>query len=315
MKTNNKYKNSVFTLLFSDPVLLRELYCALGGVCLPPDTPVNINTLDNVLFMGKYNDISFEIGGKLVVLIEHQSTINPNMALRLLMYIGRVYEKIIDNKKAYWKNRLFIPQPEFFVLYNGAEPFPDQKIYRLSDSFEKLEKLGLEEKSSPALELVVKVININDGRNREIVNRCKELFEYGTFVAKTRSLFEILGDMEEAVREAIKYCEKHGILREFLKLHAGEVLSMLMTEFNLDDALDVRYEEGWEDGREEGWEKGREEGWEKGREEGWEKGKEDGRFNEKLEIARNLLAEGSTLEFVHKITGLDFDTLKDLQAD
>ena len=73
---------------------------------------------------------------------------------------------------------------------------------------------------------------------------------------------------------------------------------MLMTEFNLDDALDVRYEEGWEDGREEGWEKGR----------------EDGRFNEKLEIARNLLAEGSTLEFVHKITELDLDTLKDLQA-
>jgi predicted transposase/invertase (TIGR01784 family) len=291
MKTNNKYKNSVFTLLFSEPALLRELYCALGGVCLPPDVPVKINTLDNVLFMGRYNDISFEIGGKLIVLIEHQSTINPNMALRLLMYIGRVYEKIIDNRKAYWKKRLLIPRPEFFVLYNGTDPFPDQEIYRLSDSFETLKGLGLEEKDSPALELVVKVININDGRNREIANRCKELFEYSAFVAKTRSLLNELGNREEALKEAIKYCEKHGILRVFLKLHAGEVLSMLMTEFNLDDALDVRYEEGWEDGREEG------------------------RLNEKLEIARNLLAEGSSLEFVKKITELDLDTLKDLQAD
>ena len=298
MKTNNKYKNSVFTLLFSEPALLRELYCALGGVSLPPDVPVNINTLENVLFMGRYNDISFEVGGKLVVLIEHQSTVNKNMALRLLMYIGRVYEKIIDNRKAYRKKRLFIPRPEFFVLYNGTDPFPDQEIYKLSDSFETLKNLSLEEKDSPALELIVKVININDGRNRDTVNRCKELSEYSTFVTKTRSLFYELGNMEKALKESIKYCEKHGILREFLKLHAGEILSMLMTEFNLDDALDVRYEEGWEDGRDEG------------REEGIEKG----RINEKLEIARNLLAEGSSLEFVNKITGLDLDTLKGLQA-
>jgi len=32
---------------------------------------------ENVVYMDLYNDISFEIAGKLVVLIEHQSTINP----------------------------------------------------------------------------------------------------------------------------------------------------------------------------------------------------------------------------------------------
>jgi len=287
MKTNKKFKSSVFSLLFSEPDLLRELYCALGGVSLPPDAPVTINTLENVLFIGPYNDISFEIGGKLVVLIEHQSSINENMALRLLMYMGRVYEKIIDGDTLYSKNRVFIPRPEFFVLYNGVEPCPDQDIYRLSDSFEKLKGLGLSEKDTPSLELVVKVININEGRNQAIAGHCKKLCEYNKFIAKIRAFYKKLGNIGEAIKRAIKYCVKHGILREFLKLHAAEVLSMLMTEWNQEDALAVRYREG----REEGLEEGR---------------------KEKLEIARNLLAKGSTFEFVREITGLDMETIEDL---
>src|SRR5215469_9383147 len=99
MLANVKYKDSVFSLLFSDTDILRELYGALEGVTLPPDVPITINTLEDALYMDRINDISFEIGGKLVILIEHQSTINPNMALRLLIYIARVYEKIIENNK------------------------------------------------------------------------------------------------------------------------------------------------------------------------------------------------------------------------
>ncbi|MDR0476154.1 MAG: Rpn family recombination-promoting nuclease/putative transposase, partial [Treponema sp.] len=124
MGANTKYKDSVFSFLFSDPDLLRELYCALEGVTLPSDLPVTINTLRDVLFMDRINDISFEIGGKLVILIEHQSTINPNMALRLLMYIARVYEKIIGNRNVYNSRLISVPRPEFFVLYNGTAPYP-----------------------------------------------------------------------------------------------------------------------------------------------------------------------------------------------
>ena len=101
-----------------------------------------------------------------------------------------------------------------------------------------------------------------------------------------------LGSREEAIKEAVKYCEKHGILREFLKLHAGEVLSMLYREWNWDDAFAVGRKEAREDGIEEGMEKGR--------------------ANEKLEVARNLLAKGSTPEFVHDITGLDIEIVKNL---
>jgi hypothetical protein len=151
MQTNKRYKSSVFSLLFSEPDLLRELYCALEEVSLPPDAPVSINTLEDVLFMDFINDISFQIDGKLVVLIEHQSTINPNMALRLLMYVGRVYEKIIEGCNIYSKKPLKIPRPEFFVLYNGVDPFPDVKVYRLSQAFEEVKSLGLAEKASPTL--------------------------------------------------------------------------------------------------------------------------------------------------------------------
>jgi len=292
MKTNKKFKSSVFSLLFSEPDLLRELYCALDGVSLPPDAPVYINTLEDVLFKDFINDISFEIDGKLVVLIEHQSTINQNMALRLLMYIGRVYEKITENRNIYKGKLIKIPRPEFFVLYNGVDPYPDQEIYKLSDSFEELKSLGLMEKASLSLELIVRVININEGRNAAIAARCKNLAEYSVFVAKVRSFEKELGSLKEAIKKAVNHCQKHDILKEFLKLHASEVLNMLYTEWNWDDALAVRYEEG--------------------QEEGIEKGREEGKIEANIKIARNLLAKGSTLEFVQKITGLDIETIQKL---
>ncbi|MCL2410891.1 MAG: Rpn family recombination-promoting nuclease/putative transposase [Treponema sp.] len=264
MKINTNFKDSVFTKLFSEPDLLRELYCALEGTTLPSDLSVSINTLENVVFMDLYNDISFEIGGKLVVLIEHQSTINPNMGLRLLLYISRVLEKIITGKNLYSGNRLSIPWPEFFVLYNGKEPYPDNATLRLSDLFEKPHDLGLPKKAVPLLDLEVKVININEGKNEAIVSRCKKLAEYSAFIAKTRSFEKDLQDREKAVKAAIKYCSRYDILKEFLEIHASEVLNMLLTEWNTEDALSVRFEEGMERGFEEGVEKGMVRGIEKG---------------------------------------------------
>jgi len=294
MTVNPKYKDSVFSFLFSDPDVLRELYSALEGVKLPPDIPVTINTLENVLFMDLYNDISFEIGGKLVVLIEHQSTINPNVALRLLMYIARVYEKMFGGKSLYSGKRLFIPKPEFFVLYNGVEFFPDEKIIRLSDNFRNVELMGLTEKNMSSLDLELRVININEGRNKEIAARSRELTEYSSFIAKVRSYGEEMGDREAAMKAAIKYCLEHGILSKFLEKHSREVFNMLITEWNTEEAKEVWYEEGLEKGLEEGMEKGREEGMERGRE----------------EIARNALLKGLSINVICDITGLDVDTIK-----
>ena len=222
MKTNKKFKNNVFTSLFDDPDLLRELYCALEGITLPKDVPVSINTLENVLFLDFNNDISFEINGKLVVLIEHQSTINPNMALRLLLYIARILEKKIESRALYSKKPVSIPWPEFFVLYNGKDQFPDHAVLRLSDLFDNPENLGLPEKAYPLLELEVKVLNINEGRNEEIVNRCKKLAEYSAFIARIHTFWEESGNLEKAVKKAIKYCYKHDILNPFLEIYGSE---------------------------------------------------------------------------------------------
>jgi len=233
--------------------------------------------------MDFYNDISFEIGGKLVVLIEHQSTINPNMALRLLFYIARVLEKMINSRTQYSRKRLSIPWPEFFVLYNGVAPYPDQSVLRLSDLFEKPQDLGLPKKAHPLLELEVKVININKGRNEAIVNRCKKLAEYSEFIAKTRTFLGELGNKEDAIKKAVKYCQKHDILNEFLEIHGSEILNMI-TEWNTEDAIAYAHEEALQEGREE----------------------------RNIEIARNALAEGLPIEVIQKITGLDLEAIKQL---
>ncbi len=136
---NRNHKNSVFSSLFSDPEVLRELYSAIEGIPIPADMPIDINTLSNVLFMKQINDISFLIDKRLVVLIEHQSTINENLPLRLLEYIGRVYEKIIEIEKKYQKLLVKIPRPEFIVLYNGTDEYPDYKELKLSDAFMDVE--------------------------------------------------------------------------------------------------------------------------------------------------------------------------------
>ena len=144
-------------------------------------------------------------------------------------------------------------------MYNGKDEFPDEKIFKLSDLFEKPGDLGLLKKPLPLLELVVKVININEGRNDEILNRCKKLWEYSAFIAKAHAFWKELGDLEKGIREAIKFCKSNGILEEFLKKHAREVLSMLYADWNIEDVAAVARQEGHDKGRREGRSEGRKE--------------------------------------------------------
>ncbi|MDR2734803.1 MAG: hypothetical protein LBC99_09255 [Spirochaetota bacterium] len=301
MAVNHTYKNSVFSLLFSEPDILRELYCALEGVTLPPDTPVNINTLQNVLFMDSTNDISFEIGGRLVVLLEHQSSVNPNMGLRFLMYISKIYEEMNEKRALYSSKLVRIPKPEFFVLYNGLTPCPDEQILKLSDSFMDTEALGLSrvqaKEQEPTLELIVRVLNINDGRNAELASRCKTLSEYSEFVALERSFARQLGDRQKAMQTAVRYCLKHGILKEFMEKHKQEVLNMRITEWNQEEAMTVWREEAMEDGIALGLERG------------LNQGRAEGRAEEKLETARKLKSLNVSAEQIFAVTGL---TLEDL---
>jgi hypothetical protein len=198
------------------------------------------------------NDVSFLIGDVLVVLIEHQSTVNENMPLRLLLYITKVYESLLGEKNIYRSRRLSLPfLPEFIVLYNGKTPYPDETTMKLSGAFRDPGEIGLGIKGEAPLELAGKVYNINPGHNEPIIRRCKTLAGYSAFVEKVRGYEGEGKSREEAIRGAIKECIRQNILKEFLERRTREVMNMLMTEWNWEDALAVQREEGWFEGREE----------------------------------------------------------------
>jgi predicted transposase YdaD len=249
-KTNRKFKDSVFTLLFSEKSNLLELYNAIENTNYGNDTDVRITTLKDALFMEQINDISFVIDGKLVVLIEHQSTINPNMPVRMLIYISKTYEKIVDKDGLYSTKKMSIPKPEFIVLYNGAEECPDKQVLKLSDMFS--EPLG---ESLANLELAVTVYNINKGRNEEFASRSEKLKGYEIFVSLVRDYLKVM-DRSSAIRRAVSDCIRQGVLKEFFNEHGSEVENMLITEWNWDDAKRVWQKEAREDGRNEGIEEG-----------------------------------------------------------
>ena len=137
----------------------------------------------------------------------------------------------------------------------------------------------------------MKIYNINQGHNEEIVRNCARLNGYSAFVAKAREFEKQVGDKTEAMKAAVKYCREHDILKEFLEENATEVINMLLTEWKMEDALAVRYEEG----REEGWNEGREE--------------------RDIEIAKNALARGLPIDMISTITGLDIENIRQLAAE
>jgi hypothetical protein len=226
MDENREYKASVFSLLFGDPETLRELYGAMEGVSLPPNVPITINTLESAMYMKRLNDLSFTVGEKLVVLIEHQSTINPNMPLRILMYIARVYEKIVETKDVYAKGLIKIPRPEFIVLYNGPDAREpggfawDTRELKLSEAFEDASALRADISAPPPLELSAVVYNINQGHNKTMLQKSETLNGYSVFIDKVREFERELDDLAAALKKAVTYCIDRNILKKFLEAHA-----------------------------------------------------------------------------------------------
>jgi hypothetical protein len=139
MNVNRELKNSVFTALFNNENKARELYAALKGIDYDPTLPIVITTLRDVLYMDRINDLSFTAEEKMALIIEHQSSLNHNMPLRILLYMSRVYEKIVDRKSLYRDCLVKIPRPEFIVLYNGTKKTPDQWEEQLSDAYMEVE--------------------------------------------------------------------------------------------------------------------------------------------------------------------------------
>ena len=219
------------------------LFNAIHDEPLPEGTKIRRFRVDNTIYMNFQNDISFDAGGKVIVFGEHQSTVNENMPLRSLLYIGRAYERLVPPRSRYKKKIVFLPTPEFYTFYNGKEKWEKEKELRLSDAY-------IVKDGEPSLELKVKVINIRPEEHHEILEKCQVLKEYSQFMEIVQN-YQISGE-EEPYKKAIKECIEKGILADYLMRKGSEVVNMLLDEYDYETDIEVQREEAREQGREEG---------------------------------------------------------------
>ena len=243
-KTNTKYRDSVFQSFFNEPIRLLSLCNAVLETNYNDPTKLEINTLEGIFFDRQKNDISCSIDNHFLVLVEHQSTVNNNMPFRFLCYVTELLNNLIKNKrKLYQENLILFPTPKFFVLYNGNKEEPTKKIMRLSDAFHS---------NSASLELIVTAFNINNNVNQPLLEKCSYLNDYSTLVGKVKEGITKGLSYHEAITYAIKFCLTNGIMGNYLLEHSEEVFNMLALEWNMNDALQARFDDGIEQGLKQG---------------------------------------------------------------
>ena len=229
-------KNSLFIKIFGAPEhkeYLLSLFNALNDTSYEEGTEVEINTIEDVIYMGIKNDVSCIVDNKMS-LMEHQSSVNPNMPVRGLMYFGRLYEKYIKQNdfNIYGSKLIKLPTPSYFVLYNGRNVLPDSSELRLSSAF-------VHEVASQKFEWTATVMNVNIGTNDKLLKSCKVLEEYATFFEGIRINIASKGiDKERAISNVIDDCiSRDFILSDYLLKHKVEVAGMLLTEYNEEETM------------------------------------------------------------------------------
>lgn len=244
-KENREHKDSVFVDLFYQDETARKnllsLYNALHDTKYQDEEIIQKVKIEDVLYKNFKNDISFEVNGQVFVLGEHQSTVNPNIPLRCLLYVGRVYEQLIDKKARYRTTLVKIPTPEFYTFYNGKKDQPIEQELTLSDAF-------INPKRSNSVKLKVKVININSNKTHEILKKCEVLREYSQFIDTVRKY----ADEANAIKKAIRECIERGILSDYLKRKGSEVENMLIAEYSYEEDIQVKQQEAEQQGRKQG---------------------------------------------------------------
>ena len=238
---NAQYRDTVFRSFFNDSTRLLSLCNAVLETDYTNPDELNINTLEGIFFGKQKNDISCTIDNHFLVLIEHQTSVNENMPFRCLSYVAELLNNLVKDKhKRYYKGLIKFPSPKFFVLYDGDKHEPLQRKMRLSDAFNG---------DSDSLELIVTAFNINYGLPQPLLNKCAYLSDYSTLVGKVKEGIRLGCSRRDAISRAVKFCLDNGIMGDYLVENSKEVFNMLALEWNLDDALQARFQEGYEDGR------------------------------------------------------------------
>ena len=289
-KPVRKYKDTTFSMLFSEPKRAVELYNAISGENLPLNTELTYTTLENVLYVDRNNDLGFVINNRHLVLVECQSTVNTNIPMRCLGYLCRTLENLTDRRKLYGSKLVQIPAPEFYVFYVGQENWDVQEL-KLSNAF-------LEEPKENSVELIVKLVNLNYNEDAEILQRSPTLRGYSKLLFYIREEMQSNGnDLGLAIAVAVQKCKDEGLLSDFLNHHSSEVVEMIMDGISVEEFAEIRAREAYDTGRAEG----------------EQAGVERGAAQEKKAIALQMLKEGMEPDLIAKLTGLSLEEIGKLQ--
>ena len=243
---NRTYKDRLFKIIFEDKKELLSLYNALTGKNYQNPDELEINTIDDVIYMHLKNDMSF-ILDDWQNLFEQQSTFNPNQPLRGFFYFADLYKVKYFGKKIYSTRLLKIPTPQYIVFYNGTASMPDRKELRLSDAFQQ-------PTAQPDIEVVAHMLNINYGHNKELMERCQKLKEYAQFIDIIRHYLRENKQWsnEQAISKAIDDCIQNNILRDILQKERLRVMASILSEFDEVGYKEMIREEAYEEAYEEG---------------------------------------------------------------
>lgn len=243
---NRKYKDSVFTDLFGSDKTGKEnflaLYNALSGNDFKlEEVSLERKVIEQSLYKTFNNDVSWEINGRLIVLVEHQSTVNENMPFRCLEYVTRIYEGIVPIKERYAEKVYKIPNPDFYVVYIGKKELPLEQDLCLSNAFY--------EKDGSKLELVVKVKNCSDSKLLPLVGNCDILKQYCQFIEIVEQNYNRVFP-KRSFKKAIEIAMEQGILTDYLDRKSREVINMLCAKYDYKMDIAVKKEEAFQDGQE-----------------------------------------------------------------
>ena len=230
-KVAKNHKDLLLRAIFKGKEDFLSLYNALNGTNYTDAEKLEITTLENAVYMSVQNDVSFVFLSELYM-IEHQSTVNPNMPLRNLTYISNVLSKITAKEDIYGSKQIKLPSPRFIVLYNGTKQTEEKTVLKLSDAYEK-------KTEEPELELITTVLNINEGYNEKLKSACKLLRDYMTM------------DLQQATYQAIAECIREDVLKDFLIRHRAEVIAMMLYDFDMEKHIESEKAYEYERGRED----------------------------------------------------------------
>ena len=239
-------KDSLFVDLFARDELVGKknflsLYNAIKGTDYTlEDTEMHLALIDQAVYKTFNNDIGMLLDGRLIVLVEHQSTVNPNMPFRFLEYVTRLYSQMVPADDRYSTRLIKLPEPEFYVIYCGDSPYPDRKELKLSDALKR--KDGTE---SPGLELTVTLLNAKAKDLKQLQN-CGIFKEYMEFI----DFLYANSDMktEESCTKAIDEAIRRGMLKGYLERKVTEVRNMFFGEYDYETDIRVKQKEAREDG-------------------------------------------------------------------